>query len=151
MKQRGKLLIILIIAGALVLALASCQQEGAGQENSSPSEQSQTEQTTSDAGAASSAATGSAGGETAATASPAPVTPNSGGSTSGDIGMDRAKAIALAKVPGATEANIVEMEYEYDNGRPEYEGEIYYNGYEYEFEIDGVTGNILQWEIEIAD
>lgn len=65
-----------------------------------------------------------------------------------DIGLEAVKSIALAKVPGATAANIVEIERDVDNGRIEYEGSIYYNGYEYEFDIDGATGNILKWEID---
>lgn len=66
----------------------------------------------------------------------------------GDIGADRVKEIVLAKVPGATEDNIDDFEKEYDDGRLEYEGSIYYGGYEYEFEVDGETGTILQWEID---
>lgn len=66
----------------------------------------------------------------------------------GDIGADKVKAIVLAKVPGAGEADIYEFEKDYDDGRVEYEGSIYYNGYEYEFEVDGATGNILAWEID---
>ncbi|MFR8071297.1 MAG: PepSY domain-containing protein, partial [Anaerovoracaceae bacterium] len=65
-----------------------------------------------------------------------------------DIGMDQAVAIAVARVPGATEADLKEIEREIDGGRIEYEGSIWYGGYEYEFEIDGSTGNILQWEID---
>ena len=30
----------------------------------------------------------------------------------------------------------------------EYEGKIFYNGREYEFEIDGSDGAVLEWEIE---
>ena len=66
----------------------------------------------------------------------------------GDIGEAKVKAIVLAKVPGATEADIYELEREYDNGRIEYEGSIYYDGFEYEFDVDGTNGNILQWEID---
>ena len=65
-----------------------------------------------------------------------------------DIGAEKVKQIVLAKVPGAVEGNIYEFEKEYDNGRLEYEGSLYYDGYEYEFEVDGATGNILQWEID---
>lgn len=68
--------------------------------------------------------------------------------TAGDIGSDKVKAIVLAKVPGATENDIYELEKDYDNGRVEYEGSIYYSGYEYEFEVDGTTGNLLKWEID---
>ena len=67
------------------------------------------------------------------------------------IGADRAKAIALAKVPGATLDHIRDFEFDNDrdrDDRPEYEGEIKYNGYEYEFEIDAYTGEITEWEVE---
>ena len=59
-----------------------------------------------------------------------------------------AKAIVLDKVPGATEADIYEFEKEYDDGRIEYEGSLYYDGYEYEFDVDGTSGNMLKWEID---
>lgn len=65
-----------------------------------------------------------------------------------DIGLERVQSIVLAKVPGATVSNIYEMERDVDDGRIEYEGSIFYNGYEYEFEVDGATGNILKWEID---
>lgn len=65
-----------------------------------------------------------------------------------DIGMDAVIAIVLERIPGASRSNIDEIEREYDDGRIEYEGELHYNGYEYEFEIDGATGNILKWEID---
>lgn len=74
-----------------------------------------------------------------------------GNNSSSDIGYDKVIEIVLARVPGAVKSDIYEMEREYDDGRLEYEGSIYYNGYEYEFEIDGATGNILQWEIEAED
>lgn len=65
-----------------------------------------------------------------------------------DIGEAKAKEIVLAKVPGATETDIYEFEKEYDDGRIEYEGSLYYNGYEYEFDVDGTNGNLLKWEID---
>lgn len=65
-----------------------------------------------------------------------------------DIGPEKVKQIILAKVPGAVEASIYEFEREVDDGRVEYEGSLYHNGYEYEFEVDGATGNILKWEID---
>lgn len=65
-----------------------------------------------------------------------------------DIGVEGAKAIALGMVSGANASNITEIEREYDDGRLKYEGELHYDGYEYEFEIDGTTGNILKWEID---
>lgn len=65
-----------------------------------------------------------------------------------DVGEKKVKEIVLAKVPGAVESSIYELEKEYDDGRLEYEGSLYHDGYEYEFEIDGATGEILQWEID---
>lgn len=64
------------------------------------------------------------------------------------ISEDEAKQIALAKVEGATEQDIRKFKSEYDNGRLEYEGKIYYDSQEYEFEIDGYTGEILEWDVE---
>ena len=64
------------------------------------------------------------------------------------ISSDEAVQSALARVPGATVANVTEFNRDYDNGRLEYEGEIHYNGYEYDFEIDADTGTFTQWEVE---
>lgn len=71
-----------------------------------------------------------------------------GAAGSGAITAEKAKEIALAKVPGATAQNIREFETDYDDGRTEYEGKIIYNNIEYEFEIDASTGAILGWESE---
>ena len=59
-----------------------------------------------------------------------------------------AKKIALAQVPGAKEKGIRGFEIDYDDGRLEYEGSIYYGELEYEFEIDGYSGAIRNWEVE---
>lgn len=64
------------------------------------------------------------------------------------ISSDEAVQSALARVPGATVTNITEFNRDYENGRLEYEGEIHYNGYEYDFEIDADTGTITKWEVE---
>ena len=69
------------------------------------------------------------------------------GNTSTDIGLSKAKSIALAKVPGANN-NHIKIEKDRDDGRIVYEGEIIYNEKEYEFEIDGHTGTIIEWEVE---
>lgn len=65
-----------------------------------------------------------------------------------EITEDKAKEIALAKVPGATAENIREFKKEFDDGREEYDGKIIYNNTEYEFEIDAKTGEIINWEAE---
>ena len=64
------------------------------------------------------------------------------------ISSDEAVQSALARVPGATIANVTEFNRDYDRGRLEYEGEIHYNGYEYDFEIDADTGAFTKWEVE---
>lgn len=64
------------------------------------------------------------------------------------ISSDEAVQSALARVPGATVVNITEFNRDYENGRLEYEGEIHYNGYEYDFEIDADTGTFTKWEVE---
>lgn len=70
-------------------------------------------------------------------------------SSSGNaISADQAKQQALSQVPGATTSDIHEFEVDYDDGRLEYEGSIYYDGMEYEFTIDGYSGSIRSWEVE---
>lgn len=71
----------------------------------------------------------------------------SGGSA---VTEEQAKALALAKVPGATASDIREFKTDQDHDRTEYEGRIVYNGTEYEFEINSATGDFLKWEEEPA-
>jgi uncharacterized membrane protein YkoI len=68
--------------------------------------------------------------------------------TSAKISEAEAKKIALAQVPGAKESDIRGFEIDYDDGRLEYEGSIYFEEMEYEFEIDGYSGAIRSWEVE---
>lgn len=132
MKGIGKNVAILLIVAAMVFSFAGC-----GDNNKMNEKQTALQtQTSSD---------GEAVVHDAPTQAAQHEEEHSG---SGDIGYDKAKSIVLAKVPGSTEADLVELEKEHDDGRIEYEGSIYFNGYEYEFEIDGATGNILQWEID---
>ena len=65
-----------------------------------------------------------------------------------NISEEAAKNIALERVPGASYSNIYKFKLELDDTRWEYEGKIIYDSYEYEFEIDANTGNILKWEVE---
>ena len=64
------------------------------------------------------------------------------------ISEEEAKTIALDKVTGATTQDIHEFKSDYDNGKLKYEGKIYYEQTEYEFEIDGYTGTILEWDVD---
>lgn len=59
-----------------------------------------------------------------------------------------AKALVLAQVPGAAEENFLEFKTDYDDGRLEYEGELFYDGMKYEFTVDGYSGTIREWESE---
>lgn len=70
------------------------------------------------------------------------------GSTSGvAVTLEEAQNIALERVPGASAQNI-SIELDEDDGWYIYEGDIVYDGMEYEFEIDANAGNILKWEEE---
>lgn len=72
----------------------------------------------------------------------------SGNTGKSGISEQEAISIALSRVKGATKSDIISFKSEYDDGRLEYEGKIKKDGVVYEFEIDGETGNILDWEID---
>lgn len=63
------------------------------------------------------------------------------------ISEDEARATVVARVSGAS-ASDVRLYLERDDGRLVYEGELIYNGTEYEFQIDATTGDVLDWESE---
>lgn len=67
---------------------------------------------------------------------------------SSEIGLEEAKSIALAQVPGASSGDIVKAYSDYDDGRAEYDIEIQYDGYEYEFEISAESGNIISKDVD---
>ena len=62
------------------------------------------------------------------------------------IGDAKAKQIALDRVSGAKESDLTKFHLETDDGRQVYEGEIRYNDKEYDFEIDAVSGDVVNWE-----
>lgn len=66
------------------------------------------------------------------------------------LSYDEAKALVLGRVEGATDSYL-KMELEKDNGRYIYEGELYYQGAEYEFEMDASTGNFIKWSVDYED
>ena len=59
------------------------------------------------------------------------------------VNVIKAKQIALAKVPGATFANVLEFD---TDGF--YKGKINYRNVAYNFEIDIYTGKIINWSEE---
>ena len=74
---------------------------------------------------------------------------NNQGQTNTQTAVTREQAIetALSRVSGATERDI-RIELDRDDGVYKYEGDIIYNGMEYEFEIDANSGTILEWSEE---
>ena len=73
---------------------------------------------------------------------------SSSSSSSSGISLERAKSIALSQVPGASSGDIVKAYKDYDDGREEYDIEIVYDGYEYEFEISASSGKILSKDVD---
>lgn len=69
-------------------------------------------------------------------------------SKSGHIGKDKAKSIALAKVGGG---KVVYCYLDYDDGRAEYEVKIVLGNYEYEMDIDAVSGKIRDYDKDRID
>ena len=65
-----------------------------------------------------------------------------------DIGVEKAKEIALTQVSGAAASNIVKAKSDYDNGRLIYEIEIQYQGQEYDFDIAAEDGSIVKQSVE---
>ena len=72
------------------------------------------------------------------------------GSNSSNVTVSEsdAKQTALGRVSGATEKDIYEWKFDYDDGRSEYEGKIIYGGTEYDFTIDASSGAVVEWEAE---
>lgn len=67
------------------------------------------------------------------------------------ITESEAKQIALAEVKGADLSNITKFQKDKDDGRTEYDVEIIYDGYEYDFEISAKDGTIFDQSKEKAD
>ena len=58
--------------------------------------------------------------------------------------------IVLEKVEGATEMDV-RVTYEVDDGHEKYEGSIFYDQTEYEFEVNAQNGDIIEWSEEKFD
>ena len=68
-------------------------------------------------------------------------------SSSGYIGVERAKEIALQHAGlSSSDVNFVKAELDEDDGRFEYEIEFHHNFREYEYTIDAASGTILEAE-----
>lgn len=66
------------------------------------------------------------------------------------VTLEQARELVLERVPGAA-ASDVQIEQERDDGRDIYEGEVYYDRTEYEFEIDASTGSFIKWSVDYRD
>ncbi len=65
-----------------------------------------------------------------------------------EVTKEEAQRTALAQVEGATEEDLVESEFETEEGIAVYEFTIEYDGYRYEIEISAVTGKVISYEKE---
>lgn len=59
----------------------------------------------------------------------------------------QAKQIVIDKMGGAADLDIY-MKFDEEDGTPVYEGEFVQGDLKYEFEINAVTGELMQWESE---
>ncbi len=64
------------------------------------------------------------------------------------ISKEKAQEIALAKVPGADASHVTKLKLDRDDGKQFYEVEIDYQGAEYEMEIDAVSGEIIDFDMD---
>lgn len=63
-----------------------------------------------------------------------------------------AEAIALAHAGlSADQVKNLHTKFDYDDGRPEYDIEFYFDGREYDYEIHAETGKILDWDKDRDD
>ena len=63
---------------------------------------------------------------------------------------EEAQAAVQAKVPGSDAADV-SIRQEQEDGRGRYEGELFYDGMKYEFEIDPPTGIIYDWNADLRE
>lgn len=66
------------------------------------------------------------------------------------VDLEEAKAILQEKVPGVPSDEIQIWE-ENEDGRSRYEGQFYFDGMDYEFELDPQTGIIFDWSADLLD
>ena len=69
---------------------------------------------------------------------------------SGDIGAERAKAIALGDA-GVSGVSFTKVKLDYEDGVKVYEVEFYKDNVEYDYEIDAATGSIRERSVEEDD
>ena len=73
---------------------------------------------------------------------------NNTGTSNNYIGIDKAKEIALNHINTNNTVTWKKAEFEFDNNRAIYELEFLINYTEYNYEINAITGEIIQFEID---
>lgn len=80
---------------------------------------------------------------------------SSGGSNAGNreyIGVDKAKSIAVGHAGfSASDVTFSKAKLDHDDGYTVYEIEFYKNGMEYEYTINALNGNIIEYDTDIND
>ena len=66
------------------------------------------------------------------------------------VTLEEAASIVADMVPGAAAADVGIWE-ESGDGRGRYEGELFFDGMKYEFELDPQTGIIFDWSADLRD
>ena len=74
----------------------------------------------------------------------------SGNAEGSAVTLEQARALVAERIPGVS-ADSVQIEQDREDGRTVYEGEVYYDRTEYEFEIDASTGSFIKWSVDYRD
>ena len=158
LKQKILSLILIMMLAIMTLAAASCGNNQPIDESRLPDLEESTEPETETGTAAEEQQKEETAGGNAESKAEEPQNVTDVPSTNADNGSantpepqlseKEALAIVFEKIPGASDNNVVSFSRDFDDGRWTYEGEVIYNGLEYDFEIDAQTGNILEWEID---
>lgn len=68
------------------------------------------------------------------------------------ITKEEARDIALKHVGlSANDVTRLKVEFDYDDGRAEYDVDFHHGGYEYDYEIDAVAGTVRTWDKDLDD
>lgn len=73
--------------------------------------------------------------------------PSANSSGSGMLSEDQIRETVLSRVPGASAADV-RLWLDEDDDRYQYEGQLIWDGMEYEFKIDAYSGSVLEWEAD---
>ena len=73
--------------------------------------------------------------------------PSANSSGSGILSEDQIRETVLSRVPGASAADV-RLWLDEDDDRYQYEGQLIWDGMEYEFKIDAYSGSVLEWEAD---